>query len=83
MAGLKISHRLSHEEKHDQPALPLGRENAVAQLISWVADYVEEFGPFSTSAAQDWAVVEFLQEEVGMTLDEVDAIGRTEEAAVR
>lgn len=82
--GLPSARYVHHQSiGFDDYARSVGRESAVAQFISWVPDYVEEFGPFSTSAAQDWAVVEFLQKEVGMTLDEVNAIGRTEEAAVR
>lgn len=66
----------------DDYARSVGRENAVAQFISWVPDYVEEFGAFTAESAQDWAVVEYLQKEVGMTLDEVNEIKRTEAASV-
>jgi len=54
----------------------IGRREAVEQFVAWVPDYTSRFGPFTEDTASHWAVVQFLREEVGLSLDEVNALGR-------
>ncbi|MDS1270177.1 hypothetical protein RIF23_07705 [Lipingzhangella sp. LS1_29] len=39
-------------------------------------DYLENFGEFTRETAKDWAVVQFLQNEFGMTLEQINSLER-------
>lgn len=52
----------------------VGRREAVSQFVEWIPDYTSRFGPFTEATAAHWAVVQFLREELGMSLDEINAL---------
>ncbi|HXH36766.1 MAG TPA: hypothetical protein VNJ54_20490 [Plantibacter sp.] len=58
----------------DGVAERIGRREAVTQFVEWIPDYTSRFGPFTEATASHWAVVQFLREEVGLSLDEVNAL---------
>ncbi|WP_133060040.1 hypothetical protein [Plantibacter elymi (nom. nud.)] len=53
----------------------IGRREAVAQFVEWIPDYTSRFGPFTEPSASHWSVVQFLRQELGLSLDEVNALG--------
>lgn len=55
----------------------VGRREAVSQFVEWVPNYTSRFGPFTEETARHWAVVQFLREELGMTLAEVNSVDAT------
>jgi hypothetical protein len=54
----------------------VGDHAFVAEWLQWVPDYVQSFGDFTEETAQHWNVVRFLIDEVGMSLEDVNALGR-------
>lgn len=58
----------------------VGDSMFVKEWVQWVPDYVQNFGPFTEEAAEQWNVILFLRDEVGMSLDEINELGRTSEA---
>lgn len=54
----------------------VGLETAVREFIGWIPDYTSRYGPFDEKDSRIWAVVDFLITEVGLTLDEVNALER-------
>lgn len=59
----------------------VGHENSIRQFIGWIPDYVGTYGPFTPEAAEEWAVVQFLKAELGMSLEQINALGEAEAAA--
>lgn len=57
----------------------IGRDEAVAQFLSWIPDYVSTYGEFTPETAADWAVVRFLVEDLGLSLHDVNSLGSTGE----
>lgn len=58
----------------DAYAARTGEREFVAEFLRWVPDYVHSFGPFDPERAEHWTVVGFLRSELGMTLDEINAV---------
>lgn len=58
----------------DEYASRVGAREAVRQFLEWIPDYTSRFGSFTQEAARHWSVVQFLQSELGMTLDQVNAL---------
>ncbi|MBH0023924.1 hypothetical protein [Salinibacterium sp. SWN248] len=52
----------------------------VREWVQWIPDYVQSFGPFTAEVAQDWNVVRFLQDELAMSLDQINEFGANSEA---
>lgn len=55
----------------------IGKNAAIAQFLSWVPDYLQTYGPFTSETAEDWAVVQFLVHEMNMELADVNSLGRS------
>lgn len=54
----------------------IGKREAVSQFLDWIPDYLENFGEFTSDTAKDWAVVQFVQQEFGLTLEQINRLGR-------
>lgn len=52
----------------------------VREWVQWIPDYVQSFGPFTAEVAQDWNVVRFLQDELAMSLEQINEFGANSEA---
>lgn len=63
----------------DSYAEQLGRRETVQQFVSWVPLRTRLFGDFTEADKPNWAVLEFLQDVVGLSLDDVNALGRESE----
>jgi hypothetical protein len=60
----------------------VGDHAFVTEWLQWVPDYVQSFGDFTEQTAQHWNVVCFLTDEIGMSLDDVNSLGRASAAEV-
>lgn len=58
----------------------VGDSTFVEEWVQWVPDYVQSFGPFTELAGRQWNVVNFLRDVVGMSLEEINELGRTSKA---
>lgn len=58
----------------EEYAQQLGRRETVEQFVSWVPLRTRLFGDFTAADKPNWAVLEFLQDEVGLALEEINAI---------
>lgn len=65
-------HAIGIEDRASQ----LGKRETVQQFLSWVPLRVALFGEFAPSDNENWAVIAFLEDEVGLGLDEINALGR-------
>lgn len=77
-------HFLHHEsitpvEYHDR----VGDDTFVREWVQWVPDYVQNFGPFVGEAARAWNVVVFLQNEMRLSLQEINDLGQSEAPSCR
>lgn len=52
----------------------VGFRESISQFLSWVPEYTKRFGPFTPEAAEHWAVVNFLRDEVGMSLSDINSL---------
>ncbi|MEO3790831.1 hypothetical protein ABGB14_11485 [Nonomuraea sp. B10E15] len=48
----------------------------VKQLLDWIPNYVHYFGDYTEESARHWTICEFLRNELGLSLDEINQIGR-------
>ena len=55
----------------------VGESRFIREWVQWVPDYVQSFGRFTPETAQHWNVMIFLQDELGMSLDEINELGET------
>lgn len=55
----------------------VGRDEFVDEFLRWIPDYVHHFGRFTKERAQHWTVVRFLQDSVGLSLDEINNAGES------
>ncbi len=46
----------------------------INDLLDWIPYYVETFGPFVEKSAQYWMIVTFLQEEMSLSLDDINKL---------
>ncbi|MBT2504239.1 hypothetical protein [Curtobacterium sp. ISL-83] len=71
--------RFIHHESisPDAYATRIGDTEFVDEFLRWVPDYVHSFGPFTEERARHWTVTEFLRSELGMTLADINAAGRS------
>lgn len=60
----------------------VGDHEFVRELVQWIPDYVQNFGPFTARTASYWTVTDFLENEMGMSLEEINEFGATESAEV-
>jgi hypothetical protein len=58
----------------------VGDHAFVTEWLQWVPDYVQSFGDFTEQTAQHWNVVRFLTDEIGLSLDDVNSLGRASAA---
>lgn len=72
-----IHHRsLPYEDyQQGQPS----REKALGEALRWLPLYREEFGPFDKDALPHWTMVRFLNEHVGLSLDDIAALEAEEQ----
>ncbi|MFP8945184.1 hypothetical protein ACLIYM_27610 [Streptomyces fenghuangensis] len=56
----------------------VGRRESVRRLLQWIPWYVAYFGGFSEETARHWVIVDFLRTRLGMSLEEVNELGRRE-----
>ncbi len=74
-----IHHRsLPYEDyQQRQPS----REQMLEEALRWLPLYREEFGPFDESALPHWTMVRFLNQHLGLSLDDIAALEEENEAA--
>ncbi|WP_337001431.1 MULTISPECIES: hypothetical protein [unclassified Microbacterium] len=60
----------------------VGDREFVREFVQWIPDYVQNFGPFTERSAALWTVAQFLEREMGMSLEQINAFGREESAEV-
>jgi hypothetical protein len=53
-----------------------GQARAIREFVNWIPLYVSHFGEFTEKQAACWRVCGFLRDEVGMTLDQINDLGR-------
>ncbi|ADB33574.1 hypothetical protein Kfla_4554 [Kribbella flavida DSM 17836] len=53
------------------------RRAVVSEMLAWIPTYVSRFGEFTPNRARHWVICTFLQEELGMTLAEINQLGRS------
>lgn len=58
-----------------------GQEALVEEMLSWLPEYVQRFGDFDEDIAGYWTACRFLQTEMGMSLDEINALAREQVTA--
>lgn len=51
-----------------------GRATTVKNLLDWIPNYVNHFGPFTENAARHWMIVGFLQQELDLSLEQINRI---------
>ncbi|MEE1940051.1 hypothetical protein V1L54_11695 [Streptomyces sp. TRM 70361] len=56
----------------------LGRRESVRRLLQWIPWYVAYFGGFSEETARYWVIVDLLRTRLGMSLEEINELGRRE-----
>ncbi|MDG4825071.1 hypothetical protein O7635_24750 [Asanoa sp. WMMD1127] len=54
----------------------VGRTAAVREFVAWIPRYVSRFGEFTEERAQYWRVCTFLRDELGLSLPEINELGR-------
>jgi hypothetical protein len=54
----------------------VGRAAAVREFVEWIPRYVGRFGDFTEERAKYWRVCTFLRDEIGMSLDQINELGR-------
>lgn len=52
-----------------------GRDVVAEQMLSWIPDYIEHYGPFSDKVADFWTPCIFLKNEFGMNVEEINDMG--------
>lgn len=58
-------------------AVKVGNDEFVEEFMRWIPDYIHNFGPFTPQSAQHWTIANFLQDVVGLSLDEINEAGRS------
>ncbi|WP_432152850.1 hypothetical protein [Streptomyces tricolor] len=70
--GHFIHHRsISYDAYQEAP----GREAVAEEALRWIPLYTAAFGPFDADALPHWTIVRFLHHELGMSLEEISALG--------
>jgi len=54
----------------------------VRQLLNWIPNYVNQFGDFTEEGAKHWTICQFLRNEMGISLDDINRIGRSSARSV-
>ncbi|MDN5896006.1 MAG: hypothetical protein L0H93_18515 [Nocardioides sp.] len=62
-------------------AAQLGKRETVQQFLSWIPLRVRLFGEFTADDKANWAVLEFLEDEVGLSLEQINELGKTHAAS--
>lgn len=60
----------------------VGGHEFVAEFVQWIPDYVHNFGEFTEESAQHWTVCAFLRTTMGLSLDQINHLGRENQPAV-
>lgn len=60
----------------------VGKDEFVTEFLKWIPDYVNNFGPFTDEAAKRWTVVQFLLNTLGMTLADINNLGKANNAEI-
>ncbi|MGW7793175.1 hypothetical protein [Streptomyces tricolor] len=70
--GHFIHHRsISYDAYQEAP----GREAVAEEALRWIPLYTAAFGPFDADALPHWTIVRFLHQELGLSLEEISALG--------
>ncbi|MET9064014.1 hypothetical protein [Streptosporangium sandarakinum] len=56
----------------------VGSGESVKKFLEWLPKYMEHFGEFNERTAPYWVIVQFLRREIGMSLQEINELGRRE-----
>lgn len=57
------------------------REQALEEALRWLPLYRGEFGPFDEGALPHWTMVRFLNQHMGLSLDDIAALEAEDQAA--
>ena len=64
----------------DSYAKEISKEQAVGESLDWLPRYYLYFGEFTEERARWWSVVQFLRNEMGFTLQEINEVARNASA---
>lgn len=53
-----------------------GKEKTIRESLDWLPKYYSYFGKFTKERAQLWSIVQFLENEIGLSLDEINEIAK-------
>ena len=68
-----IEHRAMPYEKYGRDREP-EREKMIEESLRWLALYQKTFGGFARESARHWTMVRYLHEQLGMSLDDINAL---------
>ena len=60
----------------------VGSKEFVEEFLKWIPDYVNNFGDFTEESADRWTVIQFLMQNLGMSIDDINKIARKSKAEV-
>lgn len=55
-----------------------GRDHVIRQMLDWLPNYYLHFGAFTEATAPLWTIVRFLQAEMGLSLESVNTLAKSE-----
>jgi hypothetical protein len=61
----------------DEYADQRGKDEVITDLLDWIPKYVKDFGPFTEESAQYWMIANFLQEEMQLSLQQMNELAQT------
>jgi hypothetical protein len=58
----------------DEYADQRSQAEVITDLLDWIPHYIQTFGPFTEVAARYWMIVTFLQEDMELSLPQINAL---------
>lgn len=60
-----------------------GKGVLVDQMLKWIPHYIKRYGDFTDRIADYWTMCRFLQNELGMTLAEINELGQEQAKKIK
>lgn len=60
----------------------VGEREFVRELLQWIPDYVQNFGPYRPETIREWTVGQFAIDTLNLSLAEINELGMVERAEV-
>lgn len=68
-----VHHNSQHLSEYAQDKAP---REVVTRLLGWIPTYYHHFGEFTEQASHYWMMVRYLQNELKMTLEDINQLGK-------